>query len=604
MSSPIKTDTLPIKPEICNVDYTQSKNQFNISEFINPIFNKAKDLYCHYIESPACLIANAHDTLIQKTIKASNWIFETSPITFIETYFEDIQYFNPFNSKTSNLLTTPLDTTADVSVESKEPSSKDFEMSAPIVIDHTTSKIDKTAFSIEQIKKDLDRIEIFVNNFRCNNIESFAKHLGLTLNYNKTDILPTKNSLISKILHFSHQGLFSQASKAFNTYVNRQYPNAIPSQNYDEKLALYINCNPKFPEKTEIFGELSFNIKSLDTGETLPHVYYTVKTKHSLDKEEISWEAIKKESSNELENSQENDIEPSFVMVDSPAFEDAKELDDEFVMVELPTHSEGDSKNIESFEAPDDDEFVMLESSMPSNDTPDMESLEDSTDNEFESITLSDEDAINIDSDFDTTLNFLLKDSNSAIKPGITSKYLNSVKNKYPNFIYNDRLMYGNVPITTDKIINFLNDLKNDHSSNQVIFLPFLVKGWTVDHAVVAVLNLSNETIEYFDPKGQSWFTTRAEKQSNKNVFDFLTEIGQKVISPTFSKEKVLYNKKNIPQKSTDNINCGAYCLQFIEERLNHSFDAIEDGIVDKLTNPLNIRHQLANNLIKYTYSN
>lgn len=40
--------TSPIKPEIFHADSTQYKNQFNRSEYINPIFNKVKDLYCRY----------------------------------------------------------------------------------------------------------------------------------------------------------------------------------------------------------------------------------------------------------------------------------------------------------------------------------------------------------------------------------------------------------------------------------------------------------------------------------------------------------------------------------------------------------------------------
>ena len=139
--------------------------------------------------------------------------------------------------------------------------------------------------------------------------------------------------------------------------------------------------------------------------------------------------------------------------------------------------------------------------------------------------------------------------------------------------------------------------IRDSNPTNQKIFLPFLVKGWTVDHAVVAVINLADETIEYFDPKGQSsvW-PTRAEKQSNKNVFDFLTELGQKVIAPTFSKDKIIYNKKNTPQGFYDNINCGAFCLQFIEERINRSFNDIEN---DLAADPKKLRLELANRLVK-----
>lgn len=277
-----------------------------------------------------------------------------------------------------------------MSAEPKEPSYRDFEISTPIVIDHTPTKLDTTAFSIEQIKKEISeaslRMDIFVNGSRCTNIKSLINHLGLTLNSNESDILPTDNSIISKILHFSHQGLFRGAYGAFQKHVMR-YPDKFPAQIQDKPVAIHIDYDPKYPEKTTIYGEVSFHVKCMNTGNILPYIY-TVKTKHTLDKEEISWEGIKEEVPEEFKSSEEDDIKSSFVMVDSP----------------------------------------------------------------------------------------------------------------------------------------------------------------------------------------------------------------------TFCKEKVLYNKKNIPQASTDNKNCGAYCLQFIEERFNNSFDAIENGIVAKLTNPLYIRYQLANNLIKYTY--
>lgn len=553
-----------IKSEIFYRECTQSKTQFNISEFIFPIFSKAKNLYSHYIEAPVCMIANTPNTVIQKTVQASSWIFTTSPTTLITSYFQNLHNFNPFNSKTWNLITPS-------SIEPQEPSYKDFEMLAPIIIDHKDTRIDTTSFSIAQIKQDLHRMDIYVNNLRCTTIEDFTRHLGLTLNSTKTDILTTDNPLIPKVLHFSHQGLLRSGLSAFQKRV-MEYPNKFPAQIQDKPLAIHISWDPTSPETTEITGEVSFHVKCMETGNILPCIY-TVKTKCSLDKEEITWEAIK-EIPNEFQSIEEENIESSFVFVD--AFE-SKKLEERDKEVPSALQSTQEEENLES-------SFADL--------TEELENKSVDIDACKKNIT---------DSAFDRTLTHLLHNNNSGLQPGMTSEYLTALNNKYPNFVYNDRLMYGNIPVTMDTIIDFLTDLQQQHPSNQIIFLPFLVKGWTVDHAVVAVLNLSNQTIEYFDPKGQSWFTTRVEKQLNKNVFEFLTEIGKKIISPTFSQEKVLYNKQNIPQGSLDNINCGVFCLQFIEERLNHSFDRIEAGIPDRPVDPLKLRYQLANNLIKNT---
>lgn len=195
----------------------------------------------------------------------------------------------------------------------------------------------------------------------------------------------------------------------------------------------------------------------------------------------------------------------------------------------------------------------------------------------------------------------MLTKPNDCLNSTVTSEYLKSLKTKHSTFVYEDRLMLPGA-ITTDETVNLLNKLKNDNHTNQTIFLLFLVKGWSGDHAVVAVINLADETIEYFDPKCQnSIWPTRAEKNSNKNVFDFLTELGRKFISPTFSKEKIVYNKKNIPQGFSDNINCGAFCLQFIEERITRPFKDIEN---DLAMDPKELRRQLAHRLVENTHSN
>lgn len=176
---------------------------------------------------------------------------------------------------------------------------------------------------------------------------------------------------------------------------------------------------------------------------------YTAKTKCSLDKNEISWEAIQEKAPVEVESIKEDDTEFSFVMINSSS-EEARKLNDEFVIVDLPVASKGDRKIVESLKPSIDYEFVILRPSILSS-AQDMESLEeDSIDHEFESLTLSDKDVIDTNSDFHTTFDHLLKDTNSTLKSGTTSTYLNSIKNTYPNFIYNDGLMYGNVPITTD----------------------------------------------------------------------------------------------------------------------------------------------------------
>lgn len=446
---------------------------------------------------------------------------------------------NPFTSNKPNLTNTLL-----LETEPRELSYKDFEISNPIIISHKDTKIDTTTISIEQIKKDIPRMKFVVNGKQCLNIRDFTNQLGLTLNEDETDILPTSNPIIPRLLHFAHQGLLANATGAFFQHVMKQDSDKMPIQITDREdledltVSIDIQWDPMSLHKPKLIGKTPFYITSPTDMRRLPHAYM-VKTECSLDQEEITSKNIG----------------------------------------ELPKRSDTNS-------------FASITEKIEQTEL---------DENDFEDISVDVKNLKNINYNWDIAFNHLLNKQNDCLNSTVTSEYLKSLKTKHSAFAYEDRLMFPG-SITTDEIVTSLNKLKNNNSTNQTIFLPFLVKGWTVDHAVVAVLNPAEKTIEYFDPKGQSsiW-PARTEKQSNKNVFDFLTELGQKFISPTFSKEKIVYNKKNIPQGFSDNINCGAFCLQFIEERITRSFNDIEN---DLPLDPKALRRQLANKLVENTHSN
>lgn len=443
---------------------------------------------------------------------------------------------NPFTSKKPHITNTIASKT-----EYKEPSYEDLKMLHPIVETYTNPKIGTIAENIAQIKVDLPRMEIFANGIHCANIQDFMNSLGLTLDEDETEVSPSDNAIIPKILDLSQQRSLNFSHGVLAKHW--QNMNVIPMMAHIEgkRPTVHVNWNAKSPEQCEITGETFFRILSVNDSTFLPYLC-KVKIKHSLDKAEVSWEILEEPSSETVANSQ----------------------------------------NVQEIEHP--------------------KPTSASSDDGFEILEEDFEDKENAISDYDRALDHLLNKPNVCLNSTVTLEYLKSLETRYPNFVYTDQLMLP-ISITTDEIVDSLNRLKNDKPANQTIFLPFLVEGWTnVDHAVVAVVNPANETIEYFDPKGQSSIRSRRVKnQSNKNVFDFLTELGQKFISPTFSKEKIVYNKKNTPQGFSDNINCGAFCLQFIEERITRPFDAIEN---DLAIDPKQLRLQLANRLIQNTHSN
>lgn len=424
--------------------------------------------------------------------------------------------------------------------EPKKPSYEDLKMLHPIIEAYENRKIYTIAENIEQIKVDIPRMKLFANGIHCANIQDFMNGLGLTLNEDETDISPRDNAIIPKILDLSQQNVLNFSHSVLTKHW--QNLNVMPMMARIEGIrsTVHVKWNAEFPEQCEITGEALFHILSLTDSTFLPYLC-KLKIKHFLDKAEISWEILE-DSSFET----------------AATFQATEELEPP-----KPASAEFDDENFEIFEG--------------------------------------NEDISNVDYNWNIAFDHLLNKPDICLNSTVTSEYLKSLKTKHSTFVYEDQLMFP-VTITTDKIVNSLNKLKNNNPTNQTIFLPFLVKGWTVDHAVVAVINLADETIEYFDPKGQSSIgITRAEKQSNKNVFDFLTELGQKFISPTFSREKIVYNKKNTPQKLSDNINCGAFCLQFIEKRITRPFNDIEN---DLSTDPKELRLELARRLGKNIHSN
>lgn len=455
---------------------------------------------------------------------------------------------NPFTSNKPNVITSPNTTIED---KPQEFSYKEFEISEPIITPHNTTKssaIYPTADSLVQIKKDLDRhMRIFVNGQQCHSTEELINQFPVQLNESKTDLLPNSDPITPIVLNFANQTILNFGATLFASALAEAsnyslYTRSTTKENqYHMDPTIHINWDPNFPEKMEMVSEESriiFNPSSDDP--ELPLAFYKTRVKVNKDQTEVTWNMIQEPSSETVTNSQ-----------------NAEEIE-----------------HLEPTFASSDEDFEIFE-----------ENFEDK------------DDAI---SDYDRALDLLLNKPDVCLNSIVTLEYLKSLKIKHPNFVYTDQLMLP-ISIGTDEIVNSLNKLKNSNS-DQTIFLPFLVNGWSVDHAVVAVINAADETIEYFDPKGQSsiW-STRIEKQSNKNVFDFLTELGQKFISPAFSKEKIIHNKKNVPQGFSDNINCGAFCLQFIEERIIRPFDAIEN---DPIVDPKKLRYQLANRLIENTHSN
>lgn len=532
---------------------TNKHISFNtLSKDMSVFFNKISDLSFRHLGSRTCLIATRDDPFVLQVVKIASWVFLITPLIFTSIYLYDLltdlyhQYVDEYAILDKDVTSETLMQINSLDLPNQEFLIKDFEMVDPIIIDYTNKIVENIDLdpienqyvlnyfddmianpniSISQIKLDLPRINLSVNNNSCLTIEDFTNALNISLNKDKTNIIETGNTNIPLLLAFSQQRILTSAENTLSSYFSRKHKNSFILSPLSIPRA-FINIDTNYSQYyPDIKAEKCFKIFNInDSGHAEPLPYLLrAKINYFFGKMEISWE-VKEE----------------------PLIE---------------------SKDVET------DTFEELE---------DFSNAVDS----------------NINYNKNIAINHLINNTSSCLTSTVTLEYLTFLQKKYPHFTYTPRLMLS-VPINIDEIASELNILKNSTNSNSLLFLPFLVKGSFVNHAVVAVINLSTQTIEYFDPKGQSYiYNERREIQSNEKVFDFLTEIGKKVISPTFSKENILYNKKNTPQGFFDNINCGAFSLQFIEERITHSFDQIENGIPGKIKDALKLRSYLAQHLI------
>lgn len=160
--------------------------------------------------------------------------------------------------------------------------------------------------------------------------------------------------------------------------------------------------------------------------------------------------------------------------------------------------------------------------------------------------------------------------------PCSAEAYLDYLKNTEKNlgFYFNTNLLY-NTGIELDK---FLTNLQAEiKEASSLAFVPFLLAGNLLreQHIVVAVINLKDEKIEYFDPKGNqlySWLGSLADRnlaQWNIPSQKFLEKLSRSVFP---HKNPSIIRNINGPQPLSNKVHCGAHALDFIQVRMNTDF--------------------------------
>ncbi|MDR2539297.1 MAG: hypothetical protein LBC45_01545 [Chlamydiales bacterium] len=180
--------------------------------------------------------------------------------------------------------------------------------------------------------------------------------------------------------------------------------------------------------------------------------------------------------------------------------------------------------------------------------------------------------------------------------------YLDYLKDINPAFHFNTCLLKDLKPVYNEFLKTIEVEVKETKEKNgSLFFVPFLLAGNLLreQHIVVAVINLKEEKIEYFDPKGnQVYFifgnlVDRSLSRWDISIQEFLEELSRAIFPD--QKTPSINRNRNYPQSLRNRVDCGAHALEFIEKRL--SYGSLEEASSHLVLNGRQLRSELANTL-------
>lgn len=163
--------------------------------------------------------------------------------------------------------------------------------------------------------------------------------------------------------------------------------------------------------------------------------------------------------------------------------------------------------------------------------------------------------------------------------PCSAEAYLDYLKDAYSGFYFDTSLLYSS-GLTLDKFLGQIKDKvetaikETTPEINPLVFVPFSLARNSIreQHIVVAVINKKNEQIEYFDPKGNqfysilgSWVDRSLANWNDTSSQKFLEELSRSIFP---GKEPSIIRNINGPQSLLNKVDCGAHALDFIQARI------------------------------------
>lgn len=195
-------------------------------------------------------------------------------------------------------------------------------------------------------------------------------------------------------------------------------------------------------------------------------------------------------------------------------------------------------------------------------------------------------------------------ESSGCLKPSSAEVYLDYLKNieKNPGFYFNMRLLHKLRPRCNEFLKAIETEVKEVKEKNgSLFFVPFLLAGNFLreQHIVVAVINLKDEKIEYFDPKGNRFYYSILSRSIDRNLAEWNepTQTFLEKLSKTLFPDQnpSIIRNINYPQSLWNSVDCGAHALEFIEKRL--SVDFLEQASSSLTLDGRQLRRELARTL-------
>lgn len=181
-------------------------------------------------------------------------------------------------------------------------------------------------------------------------------------------------------------------------------------------------------------------------------------------------------------------------------------------------------------------------------------------------------------------------DSKSGITSGTTWDYIDYLAERHENALFVKELVSTH-PQSDCFVLSRIGPVIEEarSSSKDFVFIPVVFQSTFEPHIVLFTVNLKENVIEYYDPKGDKINDKKMKAFDEMTVKDFSLQLKDVSGIKTNSESRIAH------QSRMNKVDCGRYVMQFMKQRLETSFAESLQSMTRLSIG--DIREQLANDL-------